>query len=228
MKEFNFKNLEKDIICNDFIVENGEISKLNINEETYDIHQIPSLEKGDLKLYILQKNMCDYIVIKNYDEHLEFAFKIQQDIINNKAKIVDIYFHMYIDSLNSLCKLLDLSKSSAILIYSSFLIDFLNFLPYSNKEIDWYKEEINDLLNDKIYVKQNSPQKNIKKDKKNKNNQTYIVDGIEYQNLREIAKAYNIANSTLWGRINKGMSIEEAVTKPIEYMGKRLYGNKEG
>ena len=214
MKEFNFKNLEKDIICNDFIVENGEISKLNINEETYDIHQIPSLEIQDYKIIILQKNMCDYIIVKKYDEHLEFTFKIMQDVINNKAKIIDIYFHMYISSLNLLSSIFELSKQSVSHIYK-------NYLPYSNKEIDWYKEEINNLINNLNVVKQNEPLKTYKNDKKKKNYQTYFIDGIEYANLKEVAKAYNLANSTLWGRLDKGMSLEEAVTKPLVFTGKR-------
>lgn len=221
MKEFNFKNLEKDIICNDFIIENGEISKLNINEETYNIHQIPSLENGDYKIYILQKNMCDYIIVKNYNDHIEFTFKIMQDVINNKAKIIDIYFHMYISSLNSLSPIFELSKQSASHIYKNYLPYFLTFLPYSNKEIDWYKEEINNLINNLNVVKQNVPLKTYKNDKKKKNYQTYFIDGVEYANLKEVAKAYNLANSTLWGRLDKGMSLEEAVTKPLVFTGKR-------
>ena len=221
MKEFNFKNLEKDIICNDFIVENGEISKLNINEETYDIHQIPSLEIQDYKIIILQKNMCDYIIVKKYDEHLEFTFKIMQDVINNKAKIIDIYFHMYISSLNLLSSIFELSKQSVSHIYKNYLPYFLTFLPYSNKEINWYKKEINNLINNLNVVKQNEPLKTYKNDKKKKNYQTYFIDGIEYTNLKEVAKAYNLANSTLWGRLDKGMSLEEAVTKPLVFTGKR-------
>lgn len=145
MKEFNFKNLEKNIICDDFTIENGEVSELCINEERYNINQIPSLNVQDYKIAILQKNMCDYIIVKNYDEHLEFAFKIKQDIINNKAKITDIYFHMYISSSNSLAPIFDLSKQSVSHVYKYYLPYFLAFLPYSSKEIDWYKEQIENL-----------------------------------------------------------------------------------
>lgn len=223
MKEFNFKNLEKDIICDDFTIENGEVSELCINEERYNINQIPSLNVQDYKIAILQKNMCDYIVVKNYDEHLEFAFKIKQDIINNKAKITDIYFHMYISTSNSLSHIFDLSKQSVSHIYKYYLPYFLAFLPYSSKEIDWYKEQIENLLDapttlvapDNIHITGFEKISN-----KSRPARKFVINGVEYPTLRAVGEEFSISPSTLWSRLNAGMTIEEAVSMPIKKVGK--------
>lgn len=112
------------------------------------------------------------------------------------------------------------------------LIEALKHLPFSEREIEWYKTKIEEYIeryNNKMEVSLSGGvevnENELPTVTVATTQQTNLTNEIQfplefegkiYSSLKEICKNYNIKYSTVWGRINeRGLSLKEAIFTKI-------------
>lgn len=225
MKTLNFKDFEK-ISCNEqFIIEDGKIKGIKILDNIYDINRIPHIESGSfISIYVLSKNMSDYIIYENEIENIKFMIQLEQDVINGKPKILHLYTTLIVDENNFLSDFVEFSKAVCINLLSNKFPKILSALPYNDDEVEWYVQEIINLAN-KPKASQND--KIEKKKSGRPSAKKYVVDGKEYTNTEELCRIYGIRSDTFRSRLKKGMSVVDALTTPIQKTGRALKAERE-
>lgn len=225
MKTLNFKDFEK-ISCNEqFIIEDGKIKGIKILDNIYDINRIPHIESGSfISIYVLSKNMSDYIIYENEIENIKFMIQLEQDVVNNTPKILHLYTTLIVSEENFLSDFVEFSKAICLNLLSNKFPKILSALPYNDDEVEWYIKEITELSN-----KPKDAQKVITNNKKSgrPSPKKYVVDGVEYTNVQELCRIYNIRSDTFRSRLEKGMSVIDALTTPVQKTGRALKAERE-
>lgn len=213
-------------------------------EELIDCSHIPSIKFDNTKIYYLNKNNIDYISVihsKNIAKSFIIHFAMNKGEIEINSIEISIKFT---DKLKNYIVISNELFASAI---KEELLEILNKLPFTEKEKEWYKNKVQQYIDEHIGTKMVSlsggfkidedempvtetfaPQEQSLTLKGNKLNFPLEFRGKIYQTLKEICKDYDIKYSTVWGRINEqGHSLEKAIFEEITPRSKRRAKNKK-
>lgn len=148
MKILNFKDFEKTNCNEQFIIEDGKIKGIKILDKIYDIKRIPHIESNSFNsIYVLSKNMSDYIIYNNEIENIKFMIQLEQDVLNGKPRILHLYTTIIVSENNFLSDFVEFSKAICVNLLSNKFPKILSALPYNDDEVEWYIQEIIELAN---------------------------------------------------------------------------------
>lgn len=245
----NYKVTEEENVINYKDITNPKdafkITGIKVNDDFLGINNIPYREVADARYYFLNKNNTDYFVLASFNLIKTFIITfavgkngIEIDNVELSIKFADRFKNYIVPSNELFCNALKFE-----------LIEALKYLPFSEREIEWYKAKIEEyterydsknkmevslsggfkINGDEMPVTETfTPQEQSLTLKGNKLNFPLEFRGKIYQTLKEICKDYDIKYSTVWGRINEqGYSLEKAIYTEIAPRSKRRAKNKK-
>lgn len=233
MSELILKNFMKTDNIDE--VYNKETHDFIYNQVSYTRYQIPKIqiEYGDKPLYYMQKGDKEYFAI--CEESLYIVLVLQEELINNEIEITDSYMLLKPIENTILDTFFEPSIEQLKAFMENRVPELLARLPYSVDELKAYREMINRYterviktqVEPTIYKKKTLIEfYNKVKEEENKENKPFVTGqenwykGKCYTKITEISKDYNIDNSTLYSRRDKGMSIKEMIETPVAKRGR--------
>lgn len=233
MSELFLKNFMKtDNIDEVYNKENGDFI---YNQVSYTRYQIPKIqvEYGDEPLYYMQKGDKEYFTI--CEESLYIVLVLQEELVNNEIEITDSYMLLKPIENTILDTFFEPSIEQLKAFMENRVPELLARLPYSVDELKAYREMINryterviktqvkpTIYKEKAFIELYDKLKE-NEDRENKpfvTGQENWYKGKCYTKITEISKDYNIDNSTLYSRRDKGMSIKEMIETPVAKRGR--------
>ena len=222
MIELRMKDFEEiDIIPMQY-TDDCELNVIWLDKEDFiDCSHIPSIKFDNTKIYYLNKNNIDYISVihsKNIAKSFIIHFAMNKGEIEINSIEVSIKFT---DKLKNYIVISNELFASAI---KEELLEILNKLPFTPKEVEWYKAKIEQYID-----KHNKPSAKFEIQGIDSEAQPNLLEigGKKYNNLVEVCKEYNVPYKTAWSRINQlGYSLEEAIFTEVTPRNKKIDKSK--
>lgn len=239
MKNIYFKNLSEEK-NETFVFEEDKLLGVKMNNDSFvALSDIPRIfvDLENVKkavIFYFNKGVSEYIIYTNGVQGIYKCFEIRQELQNGKTVIDYINGVLCIKEKNQLFNIIGYNNAMIKKLLIDDLPVILEKLPFTNNEIEWYRNSIIETLNRKTLQHTTTSQniKTLQDTTKEKNKIKYTnknklifplkFEGKTYNSLSALARDYEIQSDTLRMRIKKGMNLEEALTTPIANVGKRL------
>lgn len=218
------KNEEKNDIRFNINNEGNIVGIKFLGGQEIPIYKIPYVNDEYSRVYFLSKAMNWFIIIHEKYQNLKVVIRIQQTLTNGAPKIQDVYTTLVINDINLLSGFATFCTNGIKKLLVENLPKYLEKLPFVSEEIEWFKQEIIDLYNTQQLKSGNTKQKETNVRTVHigtKPTKYYDVFG-EKLTVREMSDKYGIRQDTLRARLDKGMSVEDAVTMKVQETGWRL------
>lgn len=242
LKMRNYEKTEEEIPIEFW--DNYNFKGFKIGDELLQNINIPSVKSEYGRIYYLNKNNADYITILQNDVAKNFFIKFGMN--KQEIEIQDISL-----SIRFADKFKNYIVPSSELFASALkeeLLEILKYLPFTEKEKEWYKNKIQQYIDEHTGTRMVSlsggfkinedempvtetfaPQEQNLTLNTNKLKFPLEFRGKIYENLKEICKDYNIKYSTVWGRINeRELSLEEAIFSKVAPRNKKRIAKNKG
>lgn len=192
------KNL-KEINENPYMTEDG---RLKVGENIVDRESLPQIPyNACVHVHYLNFANLLYVTATNDRTHINKSFILEQELIEGKIKIKNIYSTIEVEESNELHKFFNFNSEYIKDVLKRNIVTYLCCLDYAIN-LDNLQEQIEQHLE-----KQDKPI--IPK--------TDISINFQNKSLQKIAKEVGISYGTLWSRTRvKGMSLEEAIKLGVE------------
>lgn len=233
MSELILKNFMKTDNIDE--VYDKETQNFICDDMKYNIYQIPKVQKTmfDEPLYYMQKDSKEYF--RTRLDSMFIVFILELGIVNQSVEIENTYMMLAPEENTILDTFFEPSIEQLKAFMENRIPELLARLPYSDNEVQLYREMIN-RYTERVIKTQVKPtiykekfltelydRLNDNEDKENKpfvTGQENWYKGKCYTKITEISKDYNIDNSTLYSRRDKGMSIKEMIETPVAKRGR--------
>lgn len=229
MSELFYKNFQK--VDNIKEVYNQETNCFIYGENQYPICKVPMINQN-FQLSFLQKGNKEYFGLCDDEQRTSIVIVLEEN--TSTMEIENLYLGI------------ESAQNSYVNFFANpsvgQLIDFLKFqineivetLPNTEEEINMYKDMLNKyivkvttlVVNKQKMVLELKEKIKEEKDREDKENKPFVTGqenwykGKCYTKITEISKDYNIGNSTLYSRRDKGMSIKEMIETPVAKRGR--------